>query len=249
MINIICIKWGTKYNHKFVNRLYFMVKKNFKKEFNFICYTENSENINSDIIIKDLNSEYELETVWWKLSLFENKTEDINIFFDLDIVIQKDITHLLNYVQNNKLTTIKAYWKPHMHNMEENKFLEYDMDLNSSIMIWQGDLSYIWNKFYDNMDLYMMKYNGIDSFLYFNIKTICYLPEKIVYSRLYGIDSNNYWNTKKGPPEQYLYYTKDYDICIFNGYKNKRWYRKFKREEMPYMLDEESYNGFEKYWN
>ena len=54
-MKIICLKWGNKFNHEHVNRLYKMVFKNYKHEFDFICYTENSSNITRSVKIRNLD--------------------------------------------------------------------------------------------------------------------------------------------------------------------------------------------------
>ena len=59
-MNIICLKWGDKFNHVHVNRLYKMVCKNYKDDFNFICYTENSSHIDKNIEIRNLDLSYNL---------------------------------------------------------------------------------------------------------------------------------------------------------------------------------------------
>ena len=71
-----------------------------REEFTFTCYTEDSTGIDSDINIVPLDESYNLETWWWKLCLFENKSDEVNLFFDLDIVIQNDITHIKDYIEN-----------------------------------------------------------------------------------------------------------------------------------------------------
>jgi hypothetical protein len=216
-----------------------MVCKNLDGDFNFICYTENSNNINSNIIIRSL-PDYDLEKWWWKLTLFKYPAENMTLFLDLDIVIQKNITHLKKYCVENKLRLIKSYWKPYRVARKS-----FDTKLNSSIMIWKGDCTSIWNKFYKDEDYYMLKYNGIDGYLDYNQrKKLLYFPDdKIVYSRLYGTDKNNYWKASKDLAPNY-FYAPDYDICIFNG-----WRRKTKWKTNEYALDDEGYDGFEHYWN
>ena len=49
-INIITIKWGTKYNHTYPNRLYKECKEKCSFDFEFYCVTDNAKNINEDII-------------------------------------------------------------------------------------------------------------------------------------------------------------------------------------------------------
>ena len=112
-------------------------------------------------------------------------------------------------------------------------------------MLWKGDLTYLWKKFYKDQDYYMTKYNGIDGYLDYNQRRkLLYWPDdKIIYSRLYGIDRNNYWKANKNEPTT-LFYDSDYDICIFNG-----WRKKTKWMTTKYLLDNEGYDGFEHYWN
>ncbi len=240
-MNIICLKWGNKFSHEHVNRLYRMVCKNFHGDFNFICHTENANEIDRNVIIQPL-PDYDLEKWWWKLTLFEYPTKVPSLFLDLDIVIQKDITHLKDYVVEDMLCTVKCYWKPHTKNISEAP--HFDMNLNSSVMLWQGDLTNVWNTFYKDSDYYMVKYNGIDSFLFYdNPEILLWLDRGEVYSRLYGYDEDNNHIAGSIKVPDY-YYKSDYNICIFNG-----WRRKTEWNGTKYLLDDEGYHGFEKYWN
>src|SRR5210317_881146 len=242
---ISCVKWGNKFSHEHVNRLYKMVCKNFKDNFTFVCHTENPINIDPKIKIIPLNLDYNLETWWWKLTLFENKSNEINLFLDLDNVIQNDITHFKNYVEKDKLMMIKAYWKPWLENALPDVKHQFDMNLNSSVMIWSGDLTSIWEQFYSDMDYYLLKYRGIDSYLNFDHKEkLNFFPRNEIYSRAYGIDETDYWYTPKSPGPDKLYYSKNHNICIFNGWKRRRWHDK---EGYDYILGDDGYEGFEHY--
>ena len=239
-MKIICLKWGDKFSHEHVNRLYKMICKNYKDDFDFICYTENSSHIDKNIEIRDLDLSDDLEKWWWKLTLFKEIAHKPTMFLDLDVVIQNDITHYKNYVNENKIKTIKAYWKPHARNLPPIE-PGFNMDLNSSVILWKGDFRYIWNHFYDDADYYMCKYMGIDSYLYFNHNnTLKYFPRNEIYSRLHGLDENNYWNY--GQPKRNLFYDKDYKICIFNKWKMDKVFG-------GAGIDDDAYIGFEKYWS
>ena len=245
-MNIVCLKWGDKFSHEHVNRLYHMCKKNMQDEFTFICYTENPESIDKSIKIIPLDLSYDLENWWWKLCLFQEQTDEVNIFFDLDVVIQKDITHYKDYVADNKITLVKCYWKPWLENTKAFVEDQFDMNINSSVMIWKGDLTEVWNTFNHDPEFFMLKYNGIDSYLYFDQpEKIRFLPKGQVYSRLYGIDENNHWNPKHGRKhDQHLFFDAEKNICLFNG-----WRRKTEWNGTRYLLDNEGYNGFEQYWD
>jgi hypothetical protein len=238
MLNIVCLKWGNKFDHTFVNRLYTMCKKNFSVPFSFTCYTDNEDNIRKEVQCISMDPSYQLEKWWWKLLLFKTPPDDITIYLDLDIVIQNNIDHFIEYVQDDKLTTVKSYWKDFPDQVQPFP-PEYDMDLNSSVIIWKDDLSSIWEEFIQDPDYYMVKYMGIDSYLYFNFKDkLEWIPERQVYSRIHG---KNKWETNRAP-HQPLFYDKSYNICIFNKYNktidlNKR-----------FWIDDTAYEGFEHYW-
>ena len=248
-MKIVCIKYGDKFSFEHVNRLYRMVKKNFKEKFDFYCHTENSEKIYEDIKIVPLPKEWEDYKTedypyWVKLhSFFEKPTKEITIYFDLDIIIQKDITHLPKYCVENKICFVKAYWKPHFH-LKTPQAPNYDMDLNASVMIWKGDCTWAWKKFKDNLDHYALMYNGTDPYLYIHhFDKLNWLPRGEVYSRLYGIDENNYYNPYDPNSKVKYFYKEDYNICIFNGWKRKKY------KDGTYKLDDDGYTGFEKYFN
>ena len=46
MITISCVKFGDKFTYEHVNRLYKMCCNNFKKDFTFVCHTEDDYGIN-----------------------------------------------------------------------------------------------------------------------------------------------------------------------------------------------------------
>ena len=237
-MEIICLKWGDKYSHIEVNRLYKMVKKNFKNDFNFVCYTENSTDINDEVEIRPLNLDYDLEKWWWKLTLFEKPTTQLTMFLDIDVVIQNDITHYSLYGEDNKICTIKAWWKPHARDAKPIP-PGFNMDLNSSVIIWKGDFTGVWKEFNETPEYFMNKYQGIDSYLYFHHQDILnYFPRNEIYSRLHGCDEYNMWNWGKPVP---LFHNPHYNICIFNKWKMDKVYG-------GRGLPDDAYNGFEKYW-
>lgn len=53
-MNVVCVKYGTKYGADYVNKLYYGVKKHLKKPYKFFCFTECSEGLDQNILIKPL---------------------------------------------------------------------------------------------------------------------------------------------------------------------------------------------------
>ena len=93
-MNIICMKWGKKFSAAYVNRLYAMVSRNMDSNFRFVCFTEDSVGIRSEVEIQAL-PELELppglpERGWRKLTVFKKDFGGLSgptLFLDLDVVI------------------------------------------------------------------------------------------------------------------------------------------------------------------
>ena len=101
-------------------------------------------------------TENNYETVFNKLNMFKYFKDGQNIYFDLDVLIKGDCNHLLR----NHLTTCHAWWRK-----------KYHTPLNSSVISWSGDFSYIYDFFNKDPEYYMLKYSkGLDQFLYENFK-------------------------------------------------------------------------------
>tara|TARA_Y100000004_G_scaffold170399_1_gene205425 strand:+ start:645 stop:1241 length:597 start_codon:yes stop_codon:yes gene_type:complete len=142
-MRVICVHTGTKYSQWYVDNLKHMI--------------DNYSNLKYDKFEVVTENRYDDERgVFNKLLIFEKFKDDQNIYFDLDILIKGDCNNLLR----KDFTLCSAHWRP-----------AYHTPLNSSIMSWQGDCSWIHDKFMEHMDYYLLKYNrGMDQFVYEIIK-------------------------------------------------------------------------------
>ena len=108
MQTIICMKWGSRYNSAFVNRLYKSILKYTKNKTQLICFTDNKKDINKNIICKPLPKINLPETIsytpWRKMSVWQNelfnKNQDI-LFLDLDLVITGNLDRFFYLNQEN----------------------------------------------------------------------------------------------------------------------------------------------------
>ena len=67
-INILCVKWGTRYNSEYVNKLYRGIKRNTTKKFIFHCFTEDPVGLMEGMNIIKLKEDWK---GWWgKATLF-----------------------------------------------------------------------------------------------------------------------------------------------------------------------------------
>ena len=133
---IICLKHGDKYNSDYVNKLYNMVQRHCTIPFKFACITENSQGINPNIHIIP-TPKAKLSGWWYKTWVFSNDIplSGTLLFFDLDIVIVKNIDNLWSYNQGS-FCIIRDFNRVHINNF--NKF-------NSSVFrLEKGSLPYVW---------------------------------------------------------------------------------------------------------
>jgi hypothetical protein len=147
MLNVICLKWGTKYSPDYVNRLYGMVKRHLHIPFDFYCMTENAQDIRSEVKILPLPA-LGLTGWWYKLYLFSTDFYGLSgqvLFLDLDVVITDSLAALTTY-SPEKLCIAQ--------DQEVGKY-------NSSVMCFQiGSLDYIWHSFWHQREKVMTSFHG-----------------------------------------------------------------------------------------
>jgi hypothetical protein len=147
IINIVCLKWGTKYGAEYVNNLYASVKRNSTKKFKFWCFTENGKGVNPEVTVVPLPYSNLLHTWWNKLYLFSN---DIPIplgekifYVDLDTVIVDNIDDLLEVKTGKQMIILRDFY----HGIAKSANA-----LGSGLMCWQhGRYRRIWTTFIKNI--------------------------------------------------------------------------------------------------
>ena len=104
MQTIICMKWGSKYGPQYVNRLYKSIKRHTKRKTQLYCFTEDSNDLDKDIICKPLPKISLPEpisfTPWRKMSLWQYPLYDLEgdvLFLDLDLVITGDLDRFFDF--------------------------------------------------------------------------------------------------------------------------------------------------------
>lgn len=143
-INIVCLKWGTKYGPEYVNNLFNAVKKNTTLPFTFYCFTEDAAGIDPQVVIKPLKYN-NIESWWNKLYLFSNDIEiEGRIFFlDLDTVITGNIDHML--LVQDEFVVLRDFYTGLAKGLEGN------FHVGSAVMIWTaGKHTHIWESFIKN---------------------------------------------------------------------------------------------------
>ena len=233
-INVISVKWGDKYTSSQVNRLYNQIQNNLTLPHKFYCLTDDPVGLDSRITPVDIVDE--LDGVWNKLALFKSDLfAGTCLYFDIDVNIQHPIDVLLNDLSTN-LTLIRCYWKEGGMRVtygDHPRFKDrWDMSNNSSTMLWTANTqSHIWEHFKTDADYFMIKYRGIDRFLYHEGFNLNYFKKGLFYSRLNGYYNdliNDEWESTlyrcKTPhgESRDLHYVSDALVCLLNG-KTEDW--------------------------
>lgn len=220
MLNVICVKIGSKFGSSYVNRLHDMCKHNISQPFQFFCYTDDTTDVHSDVKIIPYIDNNLFPIVYNKLFLFSKhvtdwfENDDTTCFFDLDVVIKTNIDRLFDKPTPN-LRVISSNWKEFIPT--DIGWPLYDHKINSSCMLWKPSAEHrIWDKFSSNPSFFMRKYHrGMDAYLSYEHNIIGGLPEDMFYSFLYGIDLKH---KRSYPTHQYeLEVIKKTPIALFNG--------------------------------
>lgn len=92
-VNVVTLKWGTRYGAEFVNKLFAAVSRNLSLPFQFVCFTDNNAGLADGIIsfpIPEMDLDPpKLYKPWRKLCLFKEglPLNGFCLFLDLDILI------------------------------------------------------------------------------------------------------------------------------------------------------------------
>ncbi|MEJ8847405.1 glycosyltransferase [Variovorax rhizosphaerae] len=123
MRHIVCMKWGTKYEATYVNKLYAMARRHLTGDFRFICLTDDSVGIRSEVECFpiprfDIRPEAAgvRDRAWRKLTTLSRDLPDVYglqgqaLFLDLDIVVVGSLDEFFSYP--GEFVIIKDYRRP-----------------------------------------------------------------------------------------------------------------------------------------
>ncbi len=117
-VNIVCMKWGTRYPASYVNILFRSVGRNLSRPFRFICITDDDTDLLDGIEIGDFLPDPGLVTSKWpnvfmKPMLTKDGYLDLEgptLFLDLDLVVLDPIDCFFDY-RPGKNCIIHNWWE------------------------------------------------------------------------------------------------------------------------------------------
>lgn len=131
MLNVACVKWGEAYGPEYVNILADMVARSLRRDFKFICFTDDPEGIGPAVEARPLPPD--LHGWWTKLYLFKpGHFDDRVLYFDLDTVILGGLEELAEY--DGDFAILEDFYRKEGY--------------GSGVMAWRPDFgAHIWERY------------------------------------------------------------------------------------------------------
>lgn len=176
-LNVVCLKWGTKYSADYVNRLFHMVGRNMTRPFRFYCLTEDPARLDAGIVPLALEISPDLTGWWYKLALFREDFFGLSgniLYLDLDVVIVDNIDFLADLPGEFLI----------IRNWSRN------LMWNSSVMRFAaGRYAPVWQRFVDNTEGVMRTCHGDQEWIFACVPEAGNWPADKIVSYKKSLDS------------------------------------------------------------
>jgi len=97
-LTVVCVKWGSRYDSSYVNRLYEGVRRHYSEAVPFVCFTENGEGLTCGVEVRPLPDGYRL---WWGKAYLFSSAAGLDgrrvLYLDLDQVLVGSLEQLAQY--------------------------------------------------------------------------------------------------------------------------------------------------------
>lgn len=155
---VTVLRSGREYTVEHVHKLRDMAER-YLPGCEFVCLTDSSPQCTRITLEKTYPG-------WWaKMELF--KIQGPCLYMDLDTVICGDISHWVDLIGNSKFAILRDVYRgerdPHA--------------MQSSIMYWSGDMSYLWDQFSAYPDF--SHPNGDQGWIEENVDGVVYIQDAI----------------------------------------------------------------------
>jgi hypothetical protein len=209
-VNILCLKWGTRYGPHYVNILFKSVARHLSRPFRFYCCTEDSRGLLEGIEVIPFPERppgFPAARAWpdvmAKLCLTQDGFGGLKgptLFLDLDVAIMDSIDAFFDY-QPGKNCIIHNWIESHKTWFRKRPHIG-----NSSIFRFEaGSSGYIYEAFLREMDNALNRdlYATEQAFLTYAMKEVYWWPED--WARSYKrhcrpVFPLNRWVSPKQPP-------------------------------------------------
>lgn len=172
---VVCLKWGNKYSAEYVNKLYNMIKRNLTIDYEFVCFTENSNGIDKHIRIEPL-PDLPVKGWWYKPWFLSNNLpiHGTLLFLDLDLIVFNNIDQLFEYKHSADFVIIRDFNRQTQPNWDK---------MNSSVFrVNTGSQKSVYDAFGADSFIVTRKFQGDQDFMYKYIKKYEFWPDEWIQS-------------------------------------------------------------------
>lgn len=116
---VICLKWGDRYGPEYVNRLFSMVRRNTARPLRFLCITDDTDGLDSNIETRPM-PDFDLpETFRYKgfrrMFLFRNELYDLEgdvLHLDVDLLVTGSIDAFFDHAPEQRYVVAENWTQP-----------------------------------------------------------------------------------------------------------------------------------------
>ena len=224
MKNILCVKWGDKYDD-YVEILKKQIEKYCSLDYKFYCLTDKPEREYDIPLPTHWDSYYIPEKIaFWayrKLYMFNEELfpqldGDEFLFLDLDILIHNSIDRLFE-LHNAKPWIVRGWWND-IETCRKNYGKIKSTPLNSSVIRWnRGQLKRVYNHIDKNKDVVFFTYPTIDNYLNHFWYNVWDEKESFFWGFKPGLIYSWYKGNVYPHDMEINTLRKDHMICLFNN--------------------------------
>jgi hypothetical protein len=229
MNNILCIKWGDKYDDSYVEKLKEQCEANCSVPFKFWCFTDKPTKDWHIPIPTTLDEFYDEDRgFFWayrKCYMFKHQIPGDNryfsdnskfLFLDLDVIIHQDLKYFFD-LPNDKPWIVRGWWND-IHTVKQNYAKHKSTPLNSSVIVWKkGQMMPVWDHVVKHPEVVFFTSPSLDNYLAHH----WYDPWKEDGGFLRGFPQGDIYSWYKGnifPHDmEKKKIREDHKICLFNN--------------------------------
>ena len=230
MNTILCVRWGDKYDHTYVEKLKEQCEENCSVPFNFYCITDNPTQPYDIQLPTTWDSYYHVDrNFFWayrKYYVFKIDEEPDKDFWkiegekflllDLDIKIHQDLKYFFD-LPMDKPWIVRGWWN-NPDTVKQNFAKHKSTPLNSSVIRWdRGQLKKVYNHINKNAEIIFFTYPSADN--YFNHHWYNVWNEDKGFFR--GFPQGDIYSWYKGnvfPDDMEAHKLReDHKICLYNN--------------------------------
>ena len=222
MNNILCIKWGDKYDDSYVEKLKEQCEKNCSVDFNFYCFTDSPRQDYDVQLPTYLDSNYDEQKgffwAWRKCYMFSDDYVDGDkfLFLDLDVIIHQDLKYFFELPMDNPWI-VRGWWND-MRTVKRNYGRHKSTPLNSSVIRWdRGQMDPILQHVKNNAEVIFFTYPSLDNYFAHHWYDLWNEEDRF----LQGFPKGDIYSWYKGNiyPEdmEAKIFREDHRICLFNN--------------------------------